>query len=167
MCAAMLPLVTAGAGACGQFGATEIGGDLERSGEPATTTACPVTIPGPGLAPPDPYPAAPSDPASAWYGTPALWTMLRRDGSYGVRKSVWWSRDFQGGAAESTPAISVTWRRLDPSGEVIVEEGPGTNAFTVEDGQFMIAGIDPEEPGCWEVTASYRGTSLSYTYLLR
>lgn len=28
-------------------------------------------------------------------------------------------------------------------------------------------GIDPEEPGCWEVTATYRGASLSYVYEYR
>lgn len=32
------------------------------------------------------------------------------------------------------------------------------------DGWFMIAGIDPDEPGCWRVTAAYSGVELSYVY---
>ncbi len=40
----------------------------------------------------------------------------------------------------------------------------GTNASTFEDGVFMIAGIDPEIPGCWQVTATYRDAELSYVY---
>jgi hypothetical protein len=28
----------------------------------------------------------------------------------------------------------------------------------------MIAGIDPDEPGCWEVEATYKGASLGYVY---
>lgn len=28
----------------------------------------------------------------------------------------------------------------------------------------MVNGIDPQEPGCWEVTATYRGATLSYVY---
>ena len=29
----------------------------------------------------------------------------------------------------------------------------------------MIAGVDPPETGCWEVTAKYRGSELRYVYL--
>lgn len=28
----------------------------------------------------------------------------------------------------------------------------------------MIAGIDPNEAGCWEVEATYKGATLSYVY---
>ncbi len=28
----------------------------------------------------------------------------------------------------------------------------------------MIGGIDPDIPGCWEVTATYKGASMSYVY---
>lgn len=31
----------------------------------------------------------------------------------------------------------------------------------------MIAGIDPEENGCWEITASYKGATLSYVAAIR
>ena len=43
---------------------------------------------------------------------------------------------------------------------------PGTNAYTPEDRWFMIAGIDPNTPGCWRVTATYKGATLSYVYEL-
>jgi hypothetical protein len=45
-----------------------------------------------------------------------------------------------------------------------IEGERSTNAFTPEDGSFMIVGFDPNSPGCWEVTASYKGTTLSYVY---
>ena len=41
---------------------------------------------------------------------------------------------------------------------------PGTNAYTVADGWFMMAGIDPQDPGCWQATAEYRGASLRYVF---
>lgn len=168
LCAA----ASVGAVACGEPEATEVGGD--RSDAPQTATAeahmppCPVTIPPtPGFTPPPPHPGAPAEPNSVWFGSPALWTVLSKDGTYARRKSVWWSSGFRGGRLEQEPEIEVTWRRLDPPTRVVAEDGPGTNAFTHEAGWFMIAGIDPEDPGCWEVTATYRGARLSYTYLLR
>lgn len=45
-----------------------------------------------------------------------------------------------------------------------IVEDRGTNAHTTADGWFMIAGIDPDIPGCWQVTATYRGAELSYVY---
>jgi hypothetical protein len=57
----------------------------------------------------------------------------------------------------------VTWNRLDIETDPLVAD-VGTNAFTAGDGDFMIAGIDPDEPGCWEVTASYKGATVRYVY---
>jgi hypothetical protein len=132
-------------------------------------SACPVTIPNnPGLVPPKPW--APvytsTDGDYYWYGTESLWTVLPSDANdYAPRKSVWWSTKFGGGSAEPSPEISVTWRRLDTvDTPVIANESKGTNAYTVADGWFMIGGIDPIEPGCWGVTASYKGATLSYVY---
>lgn len=119
-----------------------------------------------GFTPPEGYPSSPSDtdPAARWYGTDDLWTVLRADGTYQLRKGVFWSVAFPGGAVEERPDISMTWHRLDLPEPPIVEEGPGTNAFTTEDGWFMIAGIDPDVRGCWEVTATYKGATLKYVY---
>ncbi|MEX0864447.1 MAG: hypothetical protein WD269_06175 [Acidimicrobiia bacterium] len=125
---------------------------------------CVVTRAGvPELTPPDPYNPDPSSEGSHWYGTPDLWTVLRSDGSYTPRKSVWWSAASQGGAAEPDPDLEVTWRRLFEN-PLVIEGEPATNAFTPEDGSFMIAGFDPPLPGCWEVTATYKGSTLSYVY---
>jgi hypothetical protein len=101
----------------------------------------------------------------AWYGTAELWTVLERDGTHPPRKSVWWSADFAGGAEEPSPDIAVTFRRLDIDAPPITTGYPGTNIHT-EDGWFMVAGFDPQESGCWEATASYRGAVLSYVYLV-
>ena len=135
-------------------------------GDPPTDRGvCIVTRPPqPGFAPPGPYQPNPSDESMIWYGTAALWTPLRTDATYVPRKSVWWSSNFGGGGAEERPAITVTYERIDDAAPVIVSEPTGTNAYTPEDGWFMIADIDfePKPSGCWKVTATYRGTVLSY-----
>ena len=153
-------------------------GSNSESGRPAGATpapeatatappfSCPVTIPPqPGFSPPAPYPRAPVGVGAVWYGTERLWTALDADGSRQRAKSVWWSTAFLGGRREPEPEIAVSWRRLDVYAPSIVDPAPGTNAFTTEEGWWMIAGLDPDEPGCWEVTASYRGSQLSYVYL--
>lgn len=125
---------------------------------------CPVTIPSePGFVPQDTDQAEPSIDDRVWYGSEDLWTVLSTDGSYPPRKSVWWSQDFPGGRLENTPPIEVTWQRLDADRPPITADR-GTNAHTPEDGWFMIARIDPDEPGCWKVTATYKGAELSYVY---
>lgn len=134
---------------------------LEVSSNPGE---CPVTIPDGDFVPPAPYPAQPSPPGSAWYGTSELWTVLDVDGDYTHRKSVWWSADFEGGAAEQQPKITVTWERPDAADQPVIDGPAGTNASTAEDGSFMIAGIDPDVPGCWRVTATYRDAEISYVY---
>lgn len=134
---------------------------LEVTSNPA---GCPVTMPDDEFIPPAPSPSQPAHEGFAWYGTPRLWTVIDADGDYTIRKSVWWSADYEGGAAEQRPDITVTWERLDDPDEPTITESGGTNAHTAEDGEFMIAGIDPDIPGCWRVTASYRGAELSYVY---
>jgi hypothetical protein len=129
------------------------------------SSPCAVTIPDKsGFEPPAPYPSTPSPDGAVWYGTAELWTVLRSDGIYVPRKSVWWSSSFAGGQQEATPDISVTYERLDQSAPLITMGSPGTNAYTPQDGSFMIAGIDPQTSGCWKVTATYRDTTLSYIY---
>lgn len=126
---------------------------------------CPVTLPpAEPFIPPKPWPQKPAGGSYAWFGTDALWTVLDVKGKYSQRKSVWWSAKFPGGGAESRPPIAVTWRRLDTDERPITEPGPGTNAFTPEEQWWMIAGFDPEIPGCWEVTGTYKGATLRYVY---
>lgn len=139
----------------------------EATESPATSSPrfeCPVTRPPvPGLAVPEPYPDQPSQ--GVWYGTEELWTVLEPDGTYFPRKGVFWSAKFGGGTVEEQPGLGVTWRRLDEVSPLLSAGPPGTNAYTPEDGWFMMAGIDPDDRGCWEVTATYRGATLSYVYL--
>ena len=128
---------------------------------------CPVTVaPDFPYTPPEPWPPRPSSPNSIWYGTGDLWTVHERTG-HTPRKSVWWSARFPGGAAEPAPELSVTYRRLDPDADeqsTVTFDSPGTNAFTPEDGSFMINGLEPDEQGCWQATATYKGATLSYVY---
>jgi len=130
---------------------------------PTTSFDCPITKwPDVPFHPPgdraDPHPIGP------WYGTEELWTVLPPNGVHDERKSVWWSVNFPGGQEEGMPDITVVGRRLDADVPDIVSEGPGTNAHTTEDGWFMIADFPFELPqGCWEITATYKGASLSYT----
>lgn len=130
-------------------------------------SGCPVTDPDSmAFQAPTGFPTVPSDSDAVWFGTPTLWTVMPTDGSYEVRKSVWWSVDFEGGAAEPMPEITVTYERLNSHAEPVVFAAPGTNGTTDADGEFMINGIDQQAPGCWRVTAEYRDASLSYTYEL-
>ncbi|MDX1449884.1 MAG: hypothetical protein R3246_12565 [Acidimicrobiia bacterium] len=130
---------------------------------PTTAFACPVTrAPDTAFHPPgdriDPHPVGP------WYGTEELWTVLPPDGVHDERKSIWWSVNFPGGEFEEQPDITVVGRRLDAEAADIVSVHPGTNGYTVDDGWFMLADFPFELPGgCWEITATYKGASLSYT----
>lgn len=126
---------------------------------------CSVTIPPTSaLRAPEPWPAKYPSPDSLWYGTNELWTALDRDRDQGYRKSVWWSVNFPGGGVEKRPELWVTWRRIgEGEPRLITNQGEATNAYTTKEGWFMIAGIDPSE-GCWEVTATYKGSTLSYVF---
>ena len=122
---------------------------------------CVATRPAdPDWIPPAPYNATPSDPATVWYGSPDLWTPLRRDGTYPPRKSVWWSQHIAAGDTE----VAVQFERIDINPHEVVRQTGSGVSFTPEDGSFVIAGLEPDTPGCWRVTASHSGTQLSYVY---
>jgi hypothetical protein len=141
---------------------------------------CPVTIPpDPGFVAtepekagysehfpaPEPFPNEYPHEGMVWYGTDELWTVLSVDGDHAPRKSVWWSSNFPGGIMEGEPEVWVTWTRLDTDRPVVIDnDGNATNAYIPEEGWFMIAGIDPPQPGCWQVEATYKGASLTYVY---
>jgi hypothetical protein len=132
----------------------------------AVAAGCPVTRPpDPPFVPAD-GPQRPPDYYDAfWYGTDALWAMPPFDGTWPLdrgedgwytQKAFWWSEDF----AETVPDISVTGRRLDGPAAPIRADHP-TNAGA-DFGLAMLVGIELPTPGCWELTATYRGHSLSY-----
>ncbi len=125
---------------------------------------CPVTIPSGNFTPPDTHAAAPADSGSVWHGTDDLWTSLPVSGKYLPRKSVWWSANFPGGGVEEVPDIRVEYRLLNIARDLVIPLTDGTNAYTAADGDFIIAGFDPNVTGCWEVTAFYKDASLTYVY---
>lgn len=137
---------------------------LEAPATPSGAPVCVLTKPWPLTDVPGGDPEFHPPQGLSWHGTPALWTALPTDGPQGWRKSVWWSVAFPGGREEPAPDIAVTWRRLDATRPVVRSSAPGTNAWTPETGDFMIAGVDPVAPGCWEVSASYGGRTLDYVY---
>lgn len=137
------------------------------SGDRETVAACPVTYPDGRFQAPDPYPTEPVHVGMVWHGSEALWTALPVDGQSVERKTVFWSASFPGGTDGAEPELEVTYRRLDAETPPESNEGRATGGHTPEDGWFMIGGIDPGDPGCWEVTATYKGTTLSYVYEVR
>jgi hypothetical protein len=136
--------------------------------------ACALTIPPqPGFVPPKPYPPQPPDVyQSVWYGTAALWTMLGPEGEVWqdlpedrgrfTQKTFWWSDSFF--TRKGLTPITVTGRRLDRQGSF--EAGvPGGGGFREDIGSFMLVGIEIPA-GCWELTARYGDTELSYVVLV-
>jgi hypothetical protein len=130
---------------------------------------CNVTLPKPVYVPPKPTLLTP--PAyydSDWYGSARLWTMLDRQGESWSgwvypppypQKTFWWSADWNP-TEEPMPAITVTGKRLDRPGSFVY--GPGTNASADWGSTAMLVGVDFPTTGCWELTARYRGATLSY-----
>ena len=135
---------------------------------------CPVTVPTQsGFIPPDLYPAYfPNDlqpffwstSNDFWYGTEDLWTVLPlRSEEYVRRVGTWWSVNLDSPELEIQPNMTVTWRRLDQDASVVRADGGGTGGLP-ETGSFVLTDLDPREPGCWAVTASYKGSTLRYVY---
>ena len=152
--------------------------DPSAPGSSHGANSCPVTAPREAtFVPPDPYPAEPPF-GQVWYGTPDLWTVLDangsvwrdlpvgEDGSVGD-KTLWFSENFsttEGEDFSGDADITVTAVHLDGSAPTVVEEG-GVPSFNRDIKNFMLVGLGLPEPGCWEVTATYRGAEL--TYVLR
>ncbi len=131
---------------------------------------CPLTRPDPPFLAPKPWPSTPPPRyRAAWYGTPDLWTMLSVGGEVWIglplgpdgygQKTFWFSVRWPY-LEEIMPEIMVTGRRLDGPGDFRVGP-PGTNAGA-DFGEAMLVGVDFPSPGCWELTGSYRGATLSY-----
>jgi hypothetical protein len=142
----------------------------------AGPTGCPVTVPPrPGLVPPHPYP--PEAPyGQVWYGTPDLWTLLDESGAvwrdlpvgtgpHAVGdKTVWFSESFSTAEGEDftgDAGITLTAVDLDGSAPTVVQEG-GVPSFNRDIKNFLLVPLGLPEPGCWELTARYRGAELTY-----
>ncbi len=153
---------------------------LAAAGTTTTTLAedgrdsCPVTAPG--NIPFSPASEAPEAPPAlydgVWFGTPDLWTMVDtqgqiwsdlpvgEDGSL-TQKTFWWAEGYVFDR-EPLPDITVTAEHLDGAAPTVQAGGPGTNGTHPDLGSFMLVGLEIPQEGCWEVTAEYRGASLSY-----
>lgn len=140
---------------------------------PVLLAACPVTLPEPAFMAPAPFPASPpAQYRSAWYGDTSLWTMVAPGGERWhdlphqagglVQKTFWWSTAWPADR-EFRPAIAVSGDRLDAPGSF--QAGPGTNA-SADFGSAMLVGVIVPEPGCWRLTASYRGSRLSVVVIV-
>ena len=136
--------------------------------------ACDVTRPDPIFVPPAGYlREPPRSHGTEWYGSAGLWTLLDRDGEVWrdlpvspeglTQKTVWWSANWTP-EAELEPDIIVSGRRLDALGDFWFS--PGTNASAPGYDTAMMVGIDVPAAGCWEITGTYRGVSLTYVVLV-
>jgi hypothetical protein len=117
-------------------------------------------------------PPAPPAPAHAlvrggefWYGTSALWTSLRRDGTWSAlpyhdgsytQKVFWWSAGY-----DWHSPLTVTGRRIDGSAPPLVAS-TATNAFAEDIGSSILVGVDIPVAGCWEITGRLKGVTLSF-----
>jgi hypothetical protein len=132
--------------------------------------ACPITRQqAPAFQPPAPYPAQAPEPDSFWYGSDALWTLLRSDGTWRdlphgdagyTQKVVWWRRGYDW-QADPTPRLTVTGRRLDAPAPPLAASR-ATNGFHESYRSFMLVGVDIPTPGCWELTGQVPAAELKF-----
>jgi hypothetical protein len=131
--------------------------------------ACPVTIPSnPPFVPPAPY-----QPNAAkgrfWYGTNALWAQLpidgvwrglpRRESGRYFNKLFLWEPGYDG-RTEPQPDIVVVLKRLDTTMPLVSARG-GTNAY-FDSSWAMLTGVLFPTEGCWEITSSHAGHTLTF-----
>jgi len=149
-----------------------VGQDLEDVPE-----SCSMTAPGVGAF--TPANEAPDDPPSVyeevWFGTPDLWTLLDpagemwrdlpkdSDGTL-TQRTFWWSENY---TADDPGEITLTAEQL--GGDALRVEssqraGVGFDPFMTQPTHesVTVIGVDLPDSGCWHLTASYKGATLSY-----
>jgi len=127
-------------------------------------TATTITTP---FVPPPPYRSA--NAPRILYGTEDLWTEIApsywtAQGRNLSAKLVFWRVGFDW-KQEPLPLLSVKAQRLDSPAPVIWM--PTAHAVKLREddspaGMAMMTGITFPTPGCWEISANYRGKMLSY-----
>jgi hypothetical protein len=136
-----------------------------------TGQSCRTTDASDSFVPPSPYPADAPGSDTFWYGTPAFWTSLPANGTWGglprgdagYRQKVFLWRPGYDGRAEQWPDARVSGRRLDGKAGPVVA-GAATNAFRREFGGWaMLVEIEIPTAGCWEITAAYGDDTLTFT----
>jgi hypothetical protein len=158
--------------ACNPQARFPIGEAAPQSGRtPTASLDCAVTRPSqPSFVPPSPWPQNPPSGDQFWFGSAGLWTALPRDGSWrqlaivGVGdKFWWWSEDYGAGdvASDSTPDLTVAARRIDGSSPSF-NVSEATNGFHSSFNQAMLIGVELASPGCWEFSAQFMDSELSF-----
>ena len=140
--------------------------DLVPHDPPAS---CPLTMPqNPPFIPPPPYDTM-GFKGEFWYGTNALWTAVRENGTWealphnpeGYTQKVFWWRDGYVWTGESEPELIVTAERLDGPAP-LVKASKATNAHAADIGSAMLVGVDLPTLGCWKITGKYAHAELSF-----
>jgi hypothetical protein len=100
-----------------------------------------------------------------WYGTPALWTLLRPDGTWSglpyqdgayTQKVFWWSQGY-----DWKSPLTLTGRRIDGPAPPI-RASTATNAFAEDIGSSILVGVEIPAGGCWEITGRLKGKELHF-----
>ena len=100
-----------------------------------------------------------------WYGTPALWTLLRPDGTWSdlpyhegayTQKGFWWSQGY-----DWRSQLTLTGRRINGSAAPL-RASPATNAFAEDIGSSILVGVEIPTAGCWEIAGHLKGVTLSF-----
>ena len=111
--------------------------------------------------------AAPFPSSDRWYGSETLAVMLPLEGIWrglGPRyrfreKLFWWSSGFKPGLESN---LKVSARKLDGTGAQGDISQP-TNAHAPDLGGWtMLVMVEFPSPGCWEITGTYLGQTLSF-----
>jgi hypothetical protein len=143
-------------------GSSKPGEELSRVGRLTRPRRCPATQNNTRIPPPHERPQLPET-GNVYYTNGRLWTILgehgvirsapRSDGS--IREKFPWWRGGRG-------ALRITGRRLDQASAALrahIPAGYGSVGFQATAITFPTA-------GCWEVTASAGGTSLTFVTLV-
>jgi hypothetical protein len=125
-------------------------------------STCSVTEPPASPFVPPPSVVAAPPPGWFWYGTDTLWTRLPLNGKAERRdKSFWWRLGFDG-LREPLPNLHMTATELHTGTRVSTPRAT-TACWGNLDGCAMLTILDLPVAGCWDVTATYEGASVSYT----
>jgi VWFA-related protein len=137
----------------------------------APKASCPATVSDETrFVPPPPYPSSAPFADTFWHGTQSLWTMLPVNGrwkslprgDHGYRQKLFVWRPGYDGRSEQWPHLTVTGRRLDGSAGALVAE-EATNAHHRDFGGWaMLTAVEVPSHGCWELTATYGTSSLTF-----
>ncbi len=84
---------------------------------------------------------------------------LPQDNDGYVQKAVFWREGFVA-LEDLKPALTVSGRRLDATASTF-SFSDATHGWD-DTGDFMLVGISIPTEGCWEITAEYQDTKLTY-----